>query len=284
MKNFDHLKQINGFEQVYNYCNLVEQYQIVNPEISAQNGRLALESLVKIIYRLKQWPTPERPNLYSLVTDERFADFINNEEMMKRLHYIRKVGNNAMHPNGNAVTRKESFFLLLNLYYFVGDIMLTWLLIDELPKFDKTLIPENINQAEPHLHHAPTQPAAIDDATTTAASSAANAASGQEQPKTFAAQNPTEISEAETRLIYIDLLLKEVGWSIIETKGSITRGKACIEIEVGGMPNPSGKGYVDYVLFGDNGLPLAVVEAKKNKQRPGRRPSTSGTLCRLPGG
>lgn len=273
MKNFDYLKQINGFEQVYNYCNLVEQYQIVNPEISAQNGRLALESLVKIIYQLKQWPTSERPNLYSLVTDERFTDFINNEEMMKRIHYIRKVGNNAMHPDGNAVTRRESFFLLLNLYYFVGNIMLTWLLIDELPQFDKALIPGNINQAEPHLHHTPTQPAAIDDATTAAASSAANAASGQEQPKTFAAQNPTELSEAETRLIYIDLLLKEAGWSIIETKGSITRSKACIEIEVEGMPNSSGKGYVDYVLFGDNGLPLAVVEAKKTSIDPaeGRR-------------
>lgn len=273
MKNFDYLKQINGFEQVYNYCNLVEQYQIVNPEVSAQNGRLALESLVKIIYRLKQWHTSERPNLYSLVTDERFTDFINNEEMMKRIHYIRKVGNNAMHPDGNTVTRKESFFLLLNLYYFIGDIMLTWLLIDELPQFDKTLIPGNINQAEPHVHHTPTQPAAIDDATTAAASSAANAASGQEQPKTFAAQNPTELSEAETRLIYIDLLLKEAGWSVIEAKGSITRGKACIEIEVNGMPNPSGKGSVDYVLFGDNGLPLAVIEAKKTSIDPaeGRR-------------
>lgn len=273
MKNFDYLKEINGFEQVYNYCNLVEQYQIVKPEISAQNGRLALESLVKIIYQLKQWPTQERPNLYSLVTDERFESFINNAEMMKRIHYIRKVGNNAMHPGENTVTRKESFFLLLNLYYFVGDIMLTWLLIDELPKFDKALVPGLINQAEPLIHHTPTQSVAIDEATTAAANSATNVTSAQEQPTAFAAHNPTEISEAETRRIYIDLLLKEAGWKVVDTEGIIVSGKACIEIEVDGMPNPSGKGYVDYVLFGDNGLPLAVIEAKRTSVDPakGRR-------------
>lgn len=273
MKNFDFLKEINGFEQVYNYCNLVEQYQTVNPEVSAQNGRLALESLVKIIYQLKQWPTPERSNLYSLVTDERFESFINNAEMMKRIHYIRKVGNNAMHPGENVVTRKESFFLLLNLYYFVGNIMQTWLLIDELPKFDKTLVPSHINQAEPHIHHTPTQSVAIEDATTAAANSAANATSSQEQPTALAVQNPTEISEAETRRIYIDLLLKEAGWEVVNTEGAIVSSKACIEIKVNGMPNPSGKGSVDYVLFGNNGLPLAVIEAKRTSIDPieGRR-------------
>jgi hypothetical protein len=51
----------------------------------------------------------------------------------------------------------------------------------------------------------------------------------------------------------------------------------------GGMPNATGKGYVDYVLWGDDGKPLAVVEAKKHRRRPPRRPAAGQALCRLPG-
>lgn len=45
------------------------------------------------------------------------------------------------------------------------------------------------------------------------------------------------------------------------------------EVEVQGMPNNKGVGFVDYVLWADNGLPLAVVEAKKTKRnlREGER-------------
>jgi type I restriction enzyme R subunit len=61
-------------------------------------------------------------------------------------------------------------------------------------------------------------------------------------------------SEAETRKHIIDLLLREAGWAI---------GKnATVELEVTGMPNDEGIGYIDYVFFGADGLPLALVDAK----------------------
>ena len=72
-----------------------------------------------------------------------------------------------------------------------------------------------------------------------------------------------DISEAETRRRFIDLMLREAGWDVLETEGDIQPGKACIEVEVAGMPNNAGKGYADYVLFGSDGRPLAVVEAKR---------------------
>jgi len=62
-------------------------------------------------------------------------------------------------------------------------------------------------------------------------------------------------SEAETSKHIIDLLLSEAGWTI---------GKdVTVELEVAGMPNNQGIGFVDYVLFGADGKPLAVVEAKR---------------------
>ena len=38
------------------------------------------------------------------------------------------------------------------------------------------------------------------------------------------------------------------------------------EYQVSDQPTPSGIGYCDYVLWGDNGKPLAVVEAKRTRE------------------
>ena len=63
-------------------------------------------------------------------------------------------------------------------------------------------------------------------------------------------------SEAETRKFKIDALLAEAGWTgLVEGRDT--------EYKVHGMPSDSGIGYMDYVLWGADGLPLAVVEAKK---------------------
>ena len=74
---------------------------------------------------------------------------------------------------------------------------------------------------------------------------------------------PPYMSEATTRRLYIDLYLQEAGWDIIESENTVLPGKAGIEIEVLGMPNAHGKGYCDYVLYGKDGKPLAIVEVKK---------------------
>jgi type I restriction enzyme R subunit len=76
-----------------------------------------------------------------------------------------------------------------------------------------------------------------------------------------AAQPDThDYSEAETRDYFIDLLLKEAGWPLDQTRDR--------EFEVSGMPNAEGKGFVDYVLWGDDGRPLGLVEAKRTRRDP----------------
>ena len=74
---------------------------------------------------------------------------------------------------------------------------------------------------------------------------------------------PPYMSEAATRRLYIDLYLREAGWDIVETDNVALPGKAGVEIEVHGMPNAHQKGYCDYVLYGKDGKPLAIVEVKK---------------------
>lgn len=67
-----------------------------------------------------------------------------------------------------------------------------------------------------------------------------------------------DYNEAQTRDLYIDLLLKEAGWPLDQPRDR--------EFEVAGMPNNQGIGFVDYVLWGDDGKPLAVVEAKRTRR------------------
>ncbi|MGW3494685.1 DEAD/DEAH box helicase family protein [Streptomyces sp. NPDC001020] len=77
-----------------------------------------------------------------------------------------------------------------------------------------------------------------------------------------------DYDEAATRDLFIDLLLKEAGWELAEDRDR--------EFPVNSEPgviSKSGKGYVDYVLWGDDDLPLAVVEAKRTRvdARAGRQ-------------
>ena len=81
-------------------------------------------------------------------------------------------------------------------------------------------------------------------------------------------QKPPYMSEAETRKLYIDLYLQEAGWEVLGAENMPQPGKAGIEIEVQGMPNPQGLGYCDYVLYGKDGRPLAIVEVKKTSVDP----------------
>lgn len=74
-----------------------------------------------------------------------------------------------------------------------------------------------------------------------------------------------DYTEAETRDYFIDLLLKEAGWPLDQKRDR--------EFPVAGMPNEKGEGFVDYVLWGNDGKPLGLVEAKRTKRdsRVGQR-------------
>jgi type I restriction enzyme, R subunit len=66
--------------------------------------------------------------------------------------------------------------------------------------------------------------------------------------------------EAQTRDAFIDLLLREGGWPLDKKEDR--------EFPVTGMPSQKGEGFVDYVLWGDDGKPLGLVEAKRTKRDP----------------
>lgn len=249
MLNFDFLDGKRGFTTLHQYCHTAEITQKSNPAESALNSRRALETIVDIIYFLKSLPTVERESLHDKVTKSEFVEYINDDELLRALHYIRKVGNRAAHVGDT--TRSQSFFAVLNLYDFVGSVLVKIGLIDEYPPFNRDLIPDQapLHVATPAAPQ-PVEPAAVEPYQGTL-----------DTPLTVS--HSPGLTEAETRQLFIDMMLREAGWDICTEKGAKVPGKACIEIKVNGMPNAEGVGYVDYVLYGDDLRPLAIIEAKR---------------------
>lgn len=256
MRNFDYIKDI-GLNDLHKFCSAAEEYQQSNPDFSAVNARKALEYIVRALYFMKNIEVKEKDSLFQLVDGEPFREFINDERVMMAVHYVRKVGNNAAHT-GN-VSKKEAFFALLNIYNVVGAILLKLKVVEEVKPFDKNLIPCAVET--PAFIPTKVEVKAIDTIITATDKETLSA------PEPVV-EIPTDISEAETRKVFIDLMLKEAGWDVLTIEGAVQPLKACIEVELHGMPNEQGLGYADYVLFGSNGLPLAVVEAKRTSVSP----------------
>ena len=256
MRNFDYIKEL-GLDALHRFCSAAEENQACNPDISAINARRALEYIVRALYEMKGIEIGERTSLFELVEGDPFRDFIGDDRVMMAVHYVRKVGNNGAHAAN--VTKRESFFSLLNIYNVVGAILLKLRVVNEVKPFDGNLVPKVVE----HPVMVPTDVKVMPtDKVIEAADKEAVKAT---EPVVEIA---CDISEAETRKMYIDLMLREAGWDINPTEGAVQPLKACIEVEVKGMPNAHEVGYVDYVLFGGNGKPLAVVEAKRSSVSP----------------
>ena len=254
MRNFDYIKSL-GLDELYRFCAAAEENQVSDPETSAFNGRRAMEYLVRALFQMKNVEMSERTSLFEMVDSEVFKDFIGDDRVMMGVHYIRKVGNNAAHAG--KVTRKEAFFALLNLYNLVGAVLLKLRMVSEVKPFDNALVPAKVQQ-----------PVLVPSVVKVTEHDAIVVAADKEAVASTApvAELPLDISEAETRRLYIDLMLKEAGWEVLDTEGSVQPLKACVEVKVQGMPNNQGEGFADYVLFGANGKPLAVIEAKRTSK------------------
>lgn len=271
MRNFDFLQNIADLNELHYYCSCAEEHQTDNPKVSVLNARMGLEWLVHAIYKLKCIPVEPKNSLLELTQEGTpYAEFINDVMLMKATHYVRTVGNKGHHI-GQDVSRKESFFTLLNLYNVVATTMLKLKVVDELKPFDKQLLKGYSVYEQPPLVAADVAPKygkalpKLPDVPT---------AFIERIDKKVVEKPAADVnldlgySEAETRKIFIDQMLNEAGWEVLGTNGLIQPLKACIEVEVEGMPNAHNIGYVDYVLFGSNGKPLAVVEAKRTSKSP----------------
>lgn len=253
--NFDFLKDIDDFKKLYSYCHQAELAVYTVPSLSVVASRNALESLVKSFYIIKYGNYPENESLYDLITDGCFSSYL-DDALLSSVHFVRKIGNDGAH--GEEVPKKSAINVLRALQDVIKGLF-CFLKVDiGRPIFDKKIYDEP-NNNNPILAYSvvpgsePEKPEEIEKY-----KNGINAS--------VKAKSSLDFTEAETRKTYIDIALNDAGWKVCETEGAIKAGMACVEIKLQGMPNAEGVGYADYVLFDDDGKPIAVIEAKKTSK------------------
>ncbi len=250
MTNFDFLKKEQKFSSFADVAISAEKILLIDYSASILNCRRAMEFAVKWMYSVDQsLIKPWDDKLVSLMSTDEFRGIV-DADLFRRMEFIRKMGNNAAHA-GKKATKEQALLCLENLYIFMD--FLAYCYADEYQegKFNPDLITDNsaetdtAAEAELKLEELMKENAALREELTSRR---------EEQQQTYVPK-PLDISEYKTRKIYIDAMLEDAGW--VEGKDWIN------EYEIPGMPNKSEVGYADYVLMGEDGRILAIIEAKR---------------------
>ena len=251
MTNFDFLKSDARFASFADVAITAEKLLHIDVDSCVSNCRRAMEFAVKWMYSVdRDLVMPYQDTLVALMNDEQFQDIVGND-IWRRIDFIRKLGNTVMH-GGKKITVEQAELCLENLYYFLDE--LAYFYADEYTEreFDRSLLTLTPEEALAFVPDNDIDLSALIEENK--AMKAELSARRAEKQQTYVPK-PLELSEYKTRKIYIDFMLHDAGW---------TEGKDWLnEVELPGMPNKSEVGYADYVLYGDDGRALAVLEAKR---------------------
>lgn len=275
MNNFDFLRDEPRFATFAGIAISAEKIILMDPDACILNCRRAMEFAIKWIYSVEtSLEAPYQDNLHSLLNSEDFRDYVGND-LWRRLDYIRRKGNSVAH-NNRRQGFDEAMLCLENLHIFMDFISCCYVRGYEQREFDRNAIlnrRENAKKSRENAENAKSQLKEQEelirqnqeeierqkiDLKTLAEENAdlkeKLSARSQVQRKRYK-QHPLDISEFETRKLYIDAMLEDAGW---------VQGSDWIdEVEVDGVPSRSGNGRVDYVLYDYTQRPLAIIEAKK---------------------
>lgn len=250
MTNFDFLKNEPKFESFADAAISAERILPIDFAASILNCRRAMEFAVKWMYSVDaSLVKPWDDKLVCLLGTEEFRDIV-DEDLLRRMDFIRKVGNSAAHA-GNKVKREQAELCLENLFIFLDFVAYCY--ADEYTEktYDPTLL--KTESAEPVV--SPEIEIKLEKLMKENAALREELTSRREEQQPTYVPKPLDISEYKTRKLYIDAMLQDSGW--VEGVNWIN------EYQIAGMPNKSGIGFADYVLYGDDGCILAVVEAKR---------------------
>lgn len=271
--NFDFVR--SGWPEIAEEARRAEFYTHGDPRSSVFYARRTVELTVNWLYRadaaLKQ---PYKDDLVSLLYEPTFKQLV-GPGILTKLDLIRKRGNHAVHRT-TPVKAADSLPVVRELYH-----VLFWLATNyaanpedrpqsgrpfdaaSLPKPQPGAAAKTMAQLQVLAAELTAKDAALAAVQEQNDKLAAEVAALQAEVAQAKAQNAVipdthDYREDETRDLFIDLLLHEAGWALSEERDR--------EFPVTGMPNDSGDGFIDYVLWGDDGLPLGIVEAKRTRK------------------
>jgi len=267
-KNFEFLRA--SHPELASLGGFVEAYAYPDPSSALVKLRTFVEQLVAGLYRDLALPRPYEAKLFDLLNQDSFKAIV-PPVILSKLHQIRIQGNRAVHEH------KASTPIALDLLKEAHDLA-RWFFLAHLrgtaaqcadyvapsgvtPQTDaehqreRRVILRKLasqeTQMQELLRELEETRAKAQAAEKTAAEQATLLQTGR------AAASALDFDEEATRTRFINVALAAVGWN---TEDPDVVGQ---EVEVLHQPTATGKGLADYVLWGDNGRPWAVVEAKK---------------------
>lgn len=219
---------------------------------------------------------PFNTSLFGLMSDYKFKRIVGND-IVSALHIIRKAGNEATHTNAK-LTQDNALLILENMFYFMDWIVQYYIGNHDYRRFSKNvaLAPKKVDE-EKIIYERDTKEA--DELKKKLAELQSQLDKATAENQILLKKNNDLVSsinvnteknqssyvkpgvdllsgsEWETRKFIIDLELREAGW----VEGKDWKN----EVPVTGMKNQTGNGFVDYVLYGNDGKPLALIEAKR---------------------
>ena len=233
------------------------------PLYSAMLCRKSLEEWVRWMYEHDEdLQLPYDTSLSSLIHEQGFKNVVAPTQF-GQINLIRKLGNSAVHTNAK-IKSVEALQTLKLLHGFIGWVAQVY--SEEkitVKPFDESLLPqdtgkdkskEELQKLEKTFHEQQDKLKKLEE-------ELAKVKATKEQNIAFIPL-PIDPNEELTRKIYIDTLLREAGWDPYGFNVPEYPLKGCMPTEKGDL----GEGFVDYVLWGDDGKPLAVVEAKRTKR------------------
>jgi type I restriction enzyme R subunit len=260
--------------QIHEAAVKAEETARGDPRTSAFHSRRAVELAVRWAYKADaSLHLPYQDNISALLHEPTFKQTA-GDAVFNKARLIVSVGNRAAHdartiPEQAAVAAVEELF---HVCYWLAHTYARGTPPNPQLTFDPTAVPADTSEMpqsmamlqalESSLVERDEKLAAIladrdeldDEVKRLRAEVAKAKLTNEARPDTH------DYSEAKTRTHLIDALLSEAGWPLDQVRDR--------EFEVIGMPTDSGQGFVDYVLWGDDGRPLGLVEAKRTTVDP----------------
>lgn len=268
MSNFEFLQTKPEYKLFANATIEAEKVFVSAPAMCAVGCRKALELAVKWVYSAdKAIKMPYKDNLQSLIHEPTFR-FALDYNTWGKLPYIIKLGNLAVHTEKN-VQASDSMASLRGLFEFIQWIDYCYGNDYVERKFDEAKVPKEkvvidtkkIKEQESLLGEKDAEIEKLRKQIEQMSETITANKEVNQQTRNF---EPEDLTEFNTRKRFIDVDLKELGWKFTGEDSDVWE-----EYPVDDMAGVIGqKGFVDYVLFGKDGLPLAVIEAKRTSKDP----------------
>ncbi|MEW6736002.1 MAG: DEAD/DEAH box helicase family protein [Acidobacteriota bacterium] len=258
-----------------------ESYAYPDPSSALVKLRDFAEQIVLGIYSHSSLPKPFNASLYNLINAMAFRNVVPAAIIIK-LDLLRKIGNKAAH--GGASTTAIALNMLPEAYDLARWLYITFYdgksadcaayvqptgktiaeeATEQLKREKKEILEKlaaqevQMQQLLAQLEQERNQKQAVEK---TAAELEQLLLAGNR------AVNELQFDEATTRRRLVDALLVASGWNVGESLQSTEEVGQGVKVDY--QPTDTGIGYADYVLWGDNGRPLAVIEAKKTAESP----------------